>query len=307
MDTGGEPGLAFVGMTRIEAPGTTPAAASEDPPLDAWAERELPETWPDRLDFRRPAAWWRFFSHVAGLRREPVRLPDDLPGADRIPKYVLQEFHGLPGGNFSRCVTHGYSQGFDRVMLGTMAPARASIALALAGSESVLDVGCGAGHTAIALRRAGVPDVWGLDPSPYLLQHAARSEPDVSWLQGVVEEFEFADERFDGVSVCFVFHEMPPRQVARGLEECLRVLRPGGRLVLVEPSALQFLANTGSLLRRFGWRGLYFRGLARFVHEPFLRTWHQRAPASILRDHGFEVLADEQSCPLHRVVARKPA
>ena len=56
---------------------------------------------------------------------------------------------------------------------------------------------------------------------------------------------------------------------------------------------------------RYGWRALYYRGLAHFVHEPFLDAWHERRIPEWLDRAGFELLEDDRACPLHFVLARK--
>ena len=66
-------------------------------------------------------------------KRRRVQVADDMPGRELLPKYVLQEFHSLPNGNYSKRVTHGYITGFDRLMLGRMSHARARIAESLRG------------------------------------------------------------------------------------------------------------------------------------------------------------------------------
>src|SRR5690606_25206123 len=91
--------------------------AVADPRVPDWRSLELPDPWPDRLDLRRPRHLWQFLRCITG-RRQRVQLPDNLPGRDALPKYVLQEFHNLPNGNYSKKVTRGYITGFDRVMLG---------------------------------------------------------------------------------------------------------------------------------------------------------------------------------------------
>src|SRR5262249_23498189 len=155
----------------------------------------------------------------------------------KIPRYVLQEFHNVPNGNYSNGLTRGYAKGFDLAMLGRMGPARRRLADALAECESVLDVGCGGGASTQALAPPHAAELWGLVPSPYLLGCAAARVPDGRFVQGVAEEPAFADSRFDGIACCFVFHELPPRAAARALAEIARILRPGGRLAIVEPAA----------------------------------------------------------------------
>jgi len=276
-------------------PATTEAEAHEsgigptDPAEVRWAECELPDAWPDQIAVGRPRILWRLLKALFGRKRPLVELPEGLPGADGIPKYVLQEFHGLPNGNYSKRVTAGYSRWFDRAMLGVMTTRRQRVADALKSCGSVLDIGTGGGQLAGLIKSEGVEDVWGLDPSPYLLQHAHRAFPDVHFVQGVAEDMSFSDNRFDGISACFLFHELPPKFAARALQECRRVLRPGGKLYIVEPGAEQSLGRTWDLIKRYGWRGLYFRLLARRVHEPFVPSFHRRDKVALLAEHGFEL------------------
>src|SRR5690606_15768065 len=113
-----------------------------------------------------PRQLWRFLRCIVG-ERQRVQLPESMPGGDVLPKYLLQEFHNLPNGNYSKKVTRGYIVGFDRAMLGLMRGARIRIADMLNGCRSVLDVGSAGGRTAAAIKKAGVAEVWGIDPSPY--------------------------------------------------------------------------------------------------------------------------------------------
>lgn len=269
-----------------------------------WATVELPDAWPDRLDWKSPAVVWGFWRRVAAQQRSPVELPEGLPGAAHIPRYVLQEFHNLPNGNYSRSVSRGYARGFDVAMLGTMQVGRQMVVQRLRDAGRVLDLGCGAGHLAGALRAAGVPEVWGLDPSPYLLQYAARCYPGIRWWQGVGEKTGLPAASFDAVAVSFVFHEIPPRYLLQVLAELRRILRPGGRLVILEPSPLQMQEPAWSLWRRFGGRGLYFRWLATRVHEPFVAAWHAQDLPAVLAEQDFALVSDEAGCPFRLVEAK---
>ena len=262
-----------------------------------WSSLELPDAWPDTISMGQVRELWRVAVRVLRGPHGGVTLPEPLTGRERIPRYALQEFHNLPNGNYSKHVTHGYSTGFDTVMLGVMRRRRGTIAKALADCSSVLDLGCGAGHTAGAILEQGVCEVWGLDPSPYLLQHAARLYPGVRFVQGVAEDIEFREERFDGVCACFLLHELPPRATERTLAECHRILRPGGTLVVTEPGREQWRTPAPQLLWRHGWRGLYFRALARVVYEPFLDAFHRRDVPSLLERCGFAEIREENDFP----------
>ncbi|HEY8538051.1 MAG TPA: class I SAM-dependent methyltransferase [Steroidobacteraceae bacterium] len=274
-----------------------------DPPVPDWPNLELPDTWPDQV-LADPRKAWLLLARVFGRRRR-VEIPGDMPGRDWLPKYILQEFHNLPNGNYSKRITHGYITGFDRLMLGRMRRARGRIARALSGCRSVLDVGCAGGRTAGALKASGIPEVWGLDPSPYLLQHAARAFPDVSFVQGLAERTGFPATRFDGIAVCFLFHEMPPSYIERALREFHRILQPGGLLAICEPSPLQLELPLLRLLQKYGLSGLYFGLLARFVHEPFVLAWHKRSASEMLAAAGFELIEDIEDMPLRHLLARR--
>jgi len=268
-----------------------------------WAAVDLPDAWPDRLDWSRPMTALQLLRRAMSNSRERVKLPEGLPGADRIAKYILQEFHNLPNGNYSKHISAGYARGFDRAMLGTMASGRARVARAMAGAQRVIDLGCGGGHMAGALKAAGVPEVLGLDPSPYLLQFAAKTYPGIRWVQGMAERTGLPDASVDGVAICFLLHEVPPKYLEDLLAELRRIVRPGGRLAVLEPSPVQWRLSWWSVLRCHGWRGVYFKWMSLRVFEPFLEPWHRQPFAERLAAHGFRMETDETGCPFRYVQA----
>ncbi|WP_437882978.1 class I SAM-dependent methyltransferase [Pseudomonas sp. LRF_L74] len=281
-----------------------------DPPhLDAervdWASIELPDAWADQMDWKHLPSLGRVWRTLSGRNHQRVQLPAGVPGADWLPKYVLQEFHNLPNGNYSKCFSRGYAQGFDKVMLGTLTGGRKRVADALRGAASALDLGCGAGRQAQALKDAGIGEVWGLDPSPYLLQHAARSHQGIQWVQGLAERTRLADGQFDAIAVCFVFHEIPPMYLRKALQELARITRPGARLAVLEPSPLQWARGYAWLWRHYGWRGAYFRALAKRAYEPFAEAWHRQDFAALLAEVGFELIEDETGCPFRFFLAQR--
>ncbi|MBN1124186.1 MAG: methyltransferase domain-containing protein [Sedimentisphaerales bacterium] len=105
--------------------------------------------------------------------------------------------------------------------------------------KRALDAGCGAGRYAFALRNLGFEEVIGLDCSVEGISHAqetAKSFPrkGVSFTQGSVLDIPFDDASFDFVFSNGVLHHT--RDMERGVEELLRVLKPGGKgfLYLIE-------------------------------------------------------------------------
>ena len=261
----------------------------QDPKVPDWENVHLPDTWPDRLRLYRPDHFLKLLAHVLG-KPSKLELPEDLPGREALPEYLLQEFHRMPNGNYSNSMTHGYIRGFEPSMLGTLKRIISRQCNQLRSARTVLDIGCGGGRLAGALADEGVPDVWGLDASPYLLKHAARHYRKVSFVQGLVEQLPFPDARFDAVCCYFLFHELPKQVADRALDECYRVLNDDGYLLLSEPSPEQLqIRNPFKLLRLGGPTALYFRILAQFVYEPFITQWHERDHIAWFETHGFDV------------------
>src|SRR4029077_11083151 len=97
--------------------------------------------------------------------------------------------------------------------------------------DEVLDACCGTGDLAIAGTAAG-GRVTGLDFSEPMLEPPRRKAPGVEWIQGAVLELPFEDARFDAATVGFGVRNVDDLQ--RALVELRRVLRPGGRLGVLE-------------------------------------------------------------------------
>lgn len=294
-------------MARTMAGTERSKAELPDPSAPFWPEVTLPKAWLDDLNMLSRDGLDRFWRRIFSKKKPPAKLPEGMCGADCVPKYALQDFHNLPNGVYSQRLSRGYITGFDISMLGHLECGRRWIAKSLGTGDSFLDIGCGGGKTAAAIAQAGATDVWGLDPSPYLLKHAAADHPGVRFIQGVVEDLPFCDQRFDGVAACFLFHEVPPRYIQQALQEIARVLKPGGRLVIMEPSVEQYYAGWWQMARRYWLSGIYFKWLAGFVYEPFIRSWHQFDLKQGLSQVGMELVEDEMGMPMRNIVAIKPA
>ncbi len=276
-----------------------------DPEIIDWKSIELPDAWPDALAFSRFDDLKLLLKKFRGKQIEKVKLPDEFQSSLELPKYLLQEFHNLPNGNFSKNISKGYVTGFDISMLGSMKVARESIAKDLIHCQSVLDIGCGGGRSTRSLLDSGIKDVWGLDPSPYLLWHAANKYPEIRFVQGVAEKTPFAQQRFEGVSANFVFHEIPPKYSNKVLIECHRILKGDGLLSICEPAPEQFYRGYWAMFKQFGLKGLYFRFLAKRVFEPFVAAWHKKDYAEWAKLHGFELIKDVTQMPVRYLLLRK--
>lgn len=109
---------------------------------------------------------------------------------------------------------------------------RLTVRKVVARSDRVLDACCGTGDLALAARKAGAGEVVGLDFSEQMLERARRKGPEVEWIQGDVLELPFADGSFDAATVGFGVRNVA--DLERGLAELRRVLRPGGRVGVLE-------------------------------------------------------------------------
>jgi SAM-dependent methyltransferase len=94
----------------------------------------------------------------------------------------------------------------------------------------VLDAGCGTGRLAAELAESGLARVWGVDPSPEMLEIARAKTRRAGFKLGRLEALPFRDAWFDAAVAWLVVH-LVDRPAA--FVELRRVLGPGGRLAVV--------------------------------------------------------------------------
>ncbi len=97
--------------------------------------------------------------------------------------------------------------------------------------DRVLDSCCGTGDLAIACVRAG-GRVTALDFSERMLERARKKSDEIEWVEGDALALPFADGSFDAGTVGFGVRNL--EDLEKGLGELRRVLRPGGRLAILE-------------------------------------------------------------------------
>lgn len=149
--------------------------------------------------------------------------------------------------------------------------------------QRVLDAGCGVGIYVAAFRRF-TDAAYGVDLDSEKIAQAARHSPNVQVAS--VEALPFADGSFDVVLSHEVVEHVPDDRAA--VAEAVRVLRPGGRLVIYAPNRLYFFETHG----RF-WRGKYRLGNIPFIN--WLPTpWRNRLCPHVraYTTHGLRRLLD---------------
>jgi demethylmenaquinone methyltransferase/2-methoxy-6-polyprenyl-1,4-benzoquinol methylase len=112
--------------------------------------------------------------------------------------------------------------------------ARAADLAELSAGDSALDVACGTGDLAIELsRRVGADgEVIGSDFAQEMLERAREKAPALAWEWGNALDLPYASNRFDAATVGFGARNFS--DLDRGLAEMARVVKPGGRVVVLE-------------------------------------------------------------------------
>jgi ubiquinone/menaquinone biosynthesis C-methylase UbiE len=106
--------------------------------------------------------------------------------------------------------------------------------------QRALDLGCGAGHAAYSLARGGASSVIAYDPSGPMLaaverEAATRGHAQIATRQGAADQLPFEDASIDLVVTRYSAHHWP--SVPAAMTEIVRVLRPGGMLVVIDVMA----------------------------------------------------------------------
>jgi arsenite methyltransferase len=153
----------------------------------------------------------------------------------------------------------------------------------------VLDVGCGPASITASLARAAGPDglVLGIDRSEAMLTRAVRAEsgPQIGFLHADAQHIPLRDQTVDAVVSMAVLQLVPDPATALG--EMARVLRPGGRLAVMVPTA-------GGAAR--AWRRLWNAGPHMFDQDEL---------GDILEDHGFASVRTKNFGPLQWLRGRR--
>jgi ubiquinone/menaquinone biosynthesis C-methylase UbiE len=171
-------------------------------------------------------------------------LSEEMRG--RRPRYYLQNFHYQTGGWMTRESALRYDTQVEVLLHGTANATRRQALPPLhevfAGRDQrrlrLVDLGCGTGRFLDSAKQ-----VWprlpclGIDLSEAYLAEAKRYLRRWGWIDCVVangEALPLADASQDAATVVFMFHELPPKVRRIVFAELARVLKRGGRLVVLD-------------------------------------------------------------------------
>ncbi len=147
-------------------------------------------------------------------------------------RHALALFEGLPAryGSMGAVLSFGQDPRWRRALVSAIAPGP---------GQRVLDVATGTGLVAAELIRQGAGSVVGLDQSEAMLG-SARARLDaspelsgrISLVTGQAEELPFGAEEFDALTFTYLLRYVDDR--AATMRELVRVLKPGGRIGMLE-------------------------------------------------------------------------
>lgn len=160
----------------------------------------------------------------------------------------------------------------------------------------VLDVACGTGDLSLELNRNSEAQVIGTDfCRPMLTFARSKSSAEthsIPYVEGDAMRLPFADDEFDAVTIAFGLRNLA--NVAGGLKELRRIIKPGGRLAVLEFSA-PIIPGFGHLfnfyfshiLPRIGGAVSGSRGAYEYLPDSVSKFPNQKSLASLMETTGF--------------------
>ena len=148
-----------------------------------------------------------------------------------------------------------------------------------AGAKTAIDIGCGEGRFCRMLKQNGV-SASGLDPTPTLVARARELDPLGTYLQAGAEQMPLADATFDLVVSYLSLIDIP--DISAAISEMVRVLKPGGRLLVAHINAF----NTAGF--ELGWIRSLSGSKKYFAMDHYMETrasWEEWRGIRIVNHH----------------------
>lgn len=260
-----------------------------------------PAVWLDTMQ-----SWRRNYQKRSNYFSQEI----DITG---YPSYYLHNFHHQTDGYLSDASANLYDLQVEILFGGsTDAMRRRVLAPLKQGLQAfntvppqqirVLDVACGTGRT-LKLIRSALPQasLFGTDLSPAYLRKANQLLSQIpgelpQLLQANAEELPYLDNYFHAVSCVFLFHELPGVIRQRIIEQCFRVIQPGGTFIICDsiqvsdsPEFLQAMENFHETF-----------------HEPYYKNYMTDDLVERLETAGFQDIKTEVHFMSKYLIAHKP-
>jgi ubiquinone/menaquinone biosynthesis C-methylase UbiE len=284
------------------------------------AERGI---YPTSLLFDNP--WQDFFVYYPMLwldlpqlweRANQKRYQDFSPEIETrgYPSYYVQNFHHQTGGYLSDSSANLYDLQVEILFNGTADPMRRRILAPLkqglqavfgqvpAHQIKILDIACGTGRT-LKLIRSVFPlaSLHGTDLSPAYLRKANQLLSEnpgelPQLLQANSEALPYPDHYFHALTSVFLFHELPAQARQNVINQCFRVLKPGGTLVICDSIQQQDSPEFAPMMENF----------PALFHEPYYRHYVQDDLVARLETAGFTGVSEQVHFMSKYWIAQKP-
>ncbi|NEO83978.1 MAG: class I SAM-dependent methyltransferase [Spirulina sp. SIO3F2] len=192
------------------------------------------------------------------------------------PRYYLQNFHHQTDGYLSEQSANLYDLQVELLFNGAADPMRRRVLPPLKAHLTqatqptrILDVACGTGRTLRMIRgMLSEAALFGIDLSAAYLRKANQLLSELpgelpQLVQANAEEIPYVAHYFDAITSVFLFHELPAGVRQTVIEECCRVLKPGGIFIICdsiqEGDTPEFSAN--------------LKNFPVLFHEPYYRHY----------------------------------
>lgn len=231
----------------------------------------------------------RFYETIDWQKETDIFRQSDLIYPDY---YRSKNFHGIEGGYLNSIAAITY----DSVTAFASPPNETWIRKQLINAiysqpKKILDLGCGTASTTLMLKQAfGEAVVIGLDLSPYMLVMADYKAQEaglrIEWQNGLAEDTGLEEASFDLVTASFLLHETPPQISQLILQECFRIIKSGGQLIILDGNQKR--------LRYADW-------LIKIFNEPYSKVYAAGSVDDWMRAALFEAVQTEYFGWIHQL------
>lgn len=226
---------------------------------------------------------------------------------DSLPDYFKRNFHWQIDGYLSQESGEVYDHQVEILFTGTAAAMRRLVFFPLRdfldhfqGEAAILELAAGTGEISEAVLKAYPQHQLTItDLSvPYLeiaKKRLRNFNPNIQ--QAMAEKLPFADASQDVIFSVFLFHEIPSEVRTKAIQEAMRVLKPKGRLIILDSIQRDEVPEYAWALRQFPID----------YHEPFYKSYTEWDIKSSLEGAGFQNIESKRGFFSKVVWADKPS
>ena len=260
-----------------------------------------------------PLVWLDMPQNLGETKKIKPEKSQKYVNEEDYPNYYLQNFHHQTDGYLSDHSAEIYDLQVEILFNGTADSMRRRILVSFekrskkylsedSKKVKVLDIATGTGRTLQQIQSA-LPQVelYGLDLSGSYLKQAskylsARSGDLVQLTKGNAEKMPYASASFQALTCVFLFHELPRDARQNVLNECFRLLEPGGTLVLADSIQIEDSPKFTPIMENFH----------KIFHEPYYRDYIVDDINLRLEESGFSSITSESHFMTKVWKANKP-